>query len=154
MNKKKIIIGFSLLAAFLAVMALALWALQKEPSEDLKIEQAKQEAIENAELQNTNEEGFINASVISKPEQHFQITYQEEVDRFDIIIQTGGRNAEKYLTKEETLQAREDAEEYFLEEVLKTQDRPLACETNARIMTVGYGEFFIPPSPLSFCENE
>lgn len=151
MNKKKIIIGFSLLAAFILMLMLSLWALQKEPSDELKIEQAKQTALEDAEIKTKTDDGFINASIVSNLEDRFQITYQEEADKFSIHIDTGGRDAEKYLTKEEVGAVREIAEQYFVKEVLKLEDQHLACSLDVDVATLGYG-YRMPVSGLSFCQ--
>lgn len=117
-----------------------------------KPETLKERALQTVEFQAKNEQGFINASIVSKPEEHFQITYQGEIDRFDILIQTGGREDAHYLTKEEVLHVREVAESYFLKEVLKTERSGVACKLNVWVSTIGYGDFSIKSSPLSVCQ--
>ncbi|MDX1535321.1 MAG: hypothetical protein R3346_00975 [Candidatus Spechtbacterales bacterium] len=153
MSKKKIILAFAILATFILVMVLVLIALEREPSEEVILEEKKEDAIQGAELKTTNSKGFVNASIVSKPEEHFQITYQEQVDRFDIIIQTGGRNSEHFLTENEVKTARNRAETYFVENVLNGISNEAACSLNVFVSTSGYGSYTIKPSPLSFCSS-
>ena len=150
-DKKKllIILGVAGLSAGLLFFAFSPFFIADRIETE---EELKDRALEDAEFSSVNERGFITASIVSVPEENFQITYQEEIDTFNIYIHTGDRSSEIFLSQEEVLHSREVAEQYFLSEVLKTQDKKLACRLNVRVSTSGYGDFFITPSPLSFCK--
>lgn len=96
-------------------------------------QQARLDALENSI------EFYPDQGALLALEDNFQISYVEEDDRFVISIwEAGYQNVE---------QARVAAEKYFLENIVKTQDKSAVCELDVDL-AVYHGAV----SRLSLCE--
>ncbi|MEX0869925.1 MAG: hypothetical protein WDZ39_00665 [Candidatus Spechtbacterales bacterium] len=152
--KTKLLLAAGLLFVFVvtAIIIIDLTTSRPEP-EDRQIFELKREALDDMEFRTENERGFTSGKIVSRPEDNFEITYQEEADRFNIVIMTGERDPDTHLSEDEIYESIDVAEKYFLRNVLETDDEDLACKLNVHIIMIGEGPMLFSSAPLSFCDK-
>ena len=147
MTKKRITI---LIVVFLALTALVFMFLKIYISDDVspkKIQNITKEVLTRAEEVIPSDYG-TNYTITSN--QNFTVTYTEIDDKYTIFIQPQAREG---VNQAEFEKLREEIENKFLSEVLKTNDKKLVCSLNVTIGTIGTSEPVLIPSPLSFCNK-
>lgn len=145
----KIIVGLIVILVLLGAIFIISNTDRKELiSEEQRLQELKQQVFALPSIENIPDGSYSNKIIEFNEEKGFQVTYIERDDKFNIFIFSITRQG---LNSQEFNALRIEIEQYFIDKILKTEDKQLVCQLNVSISTLGSEEPTLSPSPLSFC---